>query len=89
MADRSLLGEVVGFSFIGQPLGAGTLLPGATSAVLVVQTNAPAFVPGLAYVIDGSVAGNIPTFAPVPEPATLAFVMLSLGGVVIGRRRRT
>ena len=85
LMDRSIPGDVIGFSFIGQPIGAGALAPGAVSAVLVVQTNAPAFAPGLANVIDGSVAGNIPTFAPVPEPVTLC--LFAMGGLLALRRR--
>jgi hypothetical protein len=83
--DRSLGGSVVGFSFLGLPFGAGTLLPGQFSALLVVQTNSVLYVPSYASVIDGSVS-SVSSFAPLPEPATLS--ALALGGLaLLGRRR--
>jgi hypothetical protein len=78
--------DVVGFSFMGVPFGPGTLKPGMTSALLVVQTNAPRFQQSLASVIDGSAAKDIATFCPVPEPATLS--LLVLGGLAVIRRVR-
>lgn len=87
--DRSLgVGDVIGFSFIGPPLGAGTLVPGSTSALLVVQTNAPAFVPTFASVIDGSVV-SVATFAPaVPEPSTLLSALIGICGLLLVSSRR-
>jgi len=81
--DRSLNSNVVGFSFVAPPLGAGALPPGMPSAKLVVQTNAPAFVPSLANVIDGTVA-QVPSLAPVPEPASM---LLLAAGLLVGVRR--
>jgi hypothetical protein len=86
--DRSLgLGDVVGFSFIGGPLGLGTLLPGQTSALLVVQTNAPDYVPSFVSVIDGGVT-SVSSFAPaIPEPATMGLLGLGLMTVVLRHKR--
>jgi hypothetical protein len=72
--NRSIAGDVLGFTFIGAPLGAGTLTPGSVSALLVIQTDAPAFAPTIASVIDGTVA-SVPSFGPlVPEPSTWALL---------------
>jgi hypothetical protein len=84
LMDRSFTGDAVGFSFIGPPLGLGVLLPGATSAMLVVQTNAPAFAPSMANVIDGALARG-PSLAPVPEPASMMFLA---AGLLVGVRVR-
>lgn len=85
--DRSNgVGDVIGFSFIGAPIGPGVLRPGASSALLVVQTDAPAWRQTNASVIDGSVA-SVPSLAPIPEPASLALLLLGAGTLLIKRRR--
>jgi len=82
--DR-LTADVVGFSFLGAPIGFGPISPGAYSALLVVQTNAPTCVGTIASVIDGTVA-TVNTYGPAPEPSTLA--LLGLAGITLIRRRR-
>jgi hypothetical protein len=77
--DRSISGDVIGFTFIGPPIGTGVLLPGQTSAQLIVRTDAQKFTPTFASVIDGSVA-SVASFAPmprnVPEPSALALAAI-------------
>ena len=85
IVDRNTAGDVIGFSFFGPPIGAGLLAPGQFSALLVVQTNATIFNQTFVSVIDGGVA-MAPSFAPLPEPATLG--LLVLGGLALIRRRR-
>jgi hypothetical protein len=86
--DRSAPpGSVIGWSFTGTPVGLGSLPPGASSALLVVQTNAPSFFDNVANIIDGSIV-SVHTFAPtpiVPEPASLA--LLSVSAIALLRRR--
>jgi len=68
-ADRSLAGDVVGFSF-SPP---ATIQPGQSSNVLVISTNATAFAAGNASVIDGGTT-TVSSFEPapaVPEPSPL------------------
>ncbi len=80
--DRSFSGDVIGFSF---PVP-NSLLPGQTTAQLVLRTNAPADIPDTLSAIDGG-TGVATSFGPaVPEPASLG--LLSLGGVALLRRRR-
>lgn len=80
--DR-LTGDVIGFSFSG--IGQGPVFSGMSSAVLVVQTDAPAFVPSSASIIDSG-AITVPTFGPfIPEPATLGLV--AFGALALIRRR--
>jgi hypothetical protein len=83
LANRPVA-DVIGFSYLAG-VGPGVLSPGLTSALLVIQTNAPAFQEDFASVINGFV-GTVVTLAPVPEPATLA--LLTLGALVAFRRRR-
>jgi hypothetical protein len=74
-ADRGNSGDPVGFNFTNPP----GVLPGQTSVIMVIDTNATQFKPGNIGVID-AVTSNIPGFAPsgqVPEPASV--VMFGLG----------
>lgn len=82
--------DVVGWSWIAPILGSGVILPGTTSAVVVIQTNALYWKPIVANVIDGSTA-NPPSFGPtVPEPSGLVLAGLGSVGLALGllRRRR-
>jgi hypothetical protein len=86
--DRSFNGNVVGYSFVGPPLGPTVLMPGSTSGMLVVQTDAPAWATSTGNIIDGSIASGpayAPVSEPVPEPAS---VLLAIIGVVLLIRRR-
>ena len=79
------LGPSVGFNYqVAQLGGLGKITPGATSALMVVQTNAPAFAPITDSIIDGGQA-NVASFGPVPEPGSIA--LLGLAGVFAMRRR--
>jgi hypothetical protein len=81
--------DVVGWSFIAAPVGDGIVLPGSTSAVLVIQTNAKAWKEIAANVIDGSTA-NPASYGPaVPEPSSFALAGLGAIGLLVGMRRRS
>jgi hypothetical protein len=82
-ADLGLGGDAVGFNFT-PPLLA-EVLPGQTSAVLVISTNATNFTTGNMSVIDGGVFSTA-AFQPIPEPESIA--LLVCGSVILGLVRR-
>jgi hypothetical protein len=89
--DRNPSGDVIGFNFVPSPLDpkSGFLAPGTSSASLVIQTNAPAYAPAVASLIDGGVI-TVPTVGPaVPEPSTIALVLGSLVSLGAYRFRRS
>ena len=89
--DRNLVGDVVGFSFMAPiddtGIGHGVISPGKTSAVMVIQTDSRVFNLTFASVIDGS-TGMATSFAPIPEPSTLALAGAGLVGLLLVVRRR-
>jgi hypothetical protein len=86
LMDRDTGGNVVGYRYLGVPLGAGTIAPGATTNLMVVQTNATTWTQTIASVINGSVT-SVNALAPavIPEPAS-ATALLAAAGLI--RRRR-
>jgi hypothetical protein len=77
---------VVEFNFPGPN---SALLPGDTSYLLIVNTNAPYFTPGTIGLIDGG-GTTEPGFAPAntPEPSTLSLLGTGLLAAGAGLRRK-
>lgn len=84
--DRTATGDVVGFTYIAPPLGNGVIVPGALTNLMVVQTNAVAYRPTIAIVIDGAIT-QVDSYAPmvIPEPVSAGAMLL---GTALLRRRR-
>jgi len=95
LMSRSGPGDVVGFTFIGAPLGAGVLTPGSVTALLVVQTDSTKFGGTLASVINGQVT-TVASFAPgglgggIPEPCSVVLAAIGFIGLApLARRKRS
>jgi len=82
-ADRSANGAVVAFNF-----NIPNILPGQTSALLIINTNAPSFTSGTMTVQDGF-ATTLNGFAPsVPDGGNaVALLGIALVGVEFLRRK--
>jgi hypothetical protein len=88
--DRGALngGDVIGFTFVGPPIGAGLVGPGMISALLVIQTDATTYTIGQGNIIDGAV-DNVNILVPgVPDGgATLLLLGAAFLGVEAFRRK--
>lgn len=83
-ATRTADGSSLGFNWV-VGAGDGEILPGDEGRFVWIATNAKNYTDGQLSAIDGGV-GNTDTYAPVPEPATMA--VLGLGAISLIRRRR-
>lgn len=86
-ADRTGPG-VIGFNFI--PDGQSKIIPGTSSYIQIIRTNAQSYVAGTFGLLNG-IGDNAVGFAPaIPEPETYAMMLAGLGLIgFIGRRRLT
>jgi hypothetical protein len=85
-ANRSGDGATIGFNWVDQSIGgSGLILPGQSSWTVMIMTDATQYMLGTTSLINGGV-DSVVTFAPVPEPGTLA--VLGAGAALLARRRR-
>ena len=86
-ADRSLAG-VIGFNFV--PVGQGDVLPGTTSYIQIIRTNATNYQPGN-FVISNGMGSNANGFATsaVPEASSSLMILSGLGLMALIGVRRT
>jgi PEP-CTERM motif len=83
---RNPAGNQISYNFTG-PFE-GTLIQGASSALLIIQTDAAGYQDSVAGIINSS-SVNAATFAPVtiPEPATAALFLV--GALALAVRRKS
>jgi hypothetical protein len=82
--DAAAGGDTVDFNFALPNL----VLPGTTSDVLVIKTNATSFALGNVSLQDGGNATLVaPAPVPVPEPAAMALLGMGICGLASRRRR--
>jgi hypothetical protein len=85
--DREPPGDAIGVSFSGPPVGPGPISNGQSGATIVIHTGQPSWIQSQAFVIDGATTG-VSTFAPIPEPSTVALVGAGALGLAFAYRRR-
>jgi len=86
-ADRTTSG-VIGFNFV--PDGSSKIVPGTTSFIQIIRTNATAYTSGNFGLLNGigdNAAGLAPT-AAVPEPEGYAMMLAGLGLIGFVAKRR-
>ena len=85
-AVRTAAGNQISFNF-RTPDEQGTLTPGASSSLLIIQTDSSRYQNSIAGVINSSTA-NSATFAPaaVPEPATVTLAVFGVVACLLGRQ---
>jgi hypothetical protein len=81
--ERNANGSVVGFNYTG----VANLTDSQSTQLLVVQTDALSFVPGLLSIQDQQAANGI-GFAPAPEPVSMSLLGAGLGLIGLARLRR-
>jgi hypothetical protein len=88
-AVRTASGNQISFNFRDAAEQA-TLIPGANSPLLIIQTDSTVYQNSIAGVINSSTA-NTATFAPaaVPEPATATLVVLGVVACLLERRLKS
>jgi hypothetical protein len=84
LVNRSSDTDTVGFSF----LAAAGVQPGQTSDIMVIKTDATAFMPSTVSIQDGGNA-NVDSFAPVavPEPVSAAIVAFGFSALALRRHK--
>jgi hypothetical protein len=85
-AQRTVSGKTITFNYLGSP-GLGTIVPGATSRIAYIYTDARSYTQSSAGILDG-IATNAAVYAPAPAPEPTSFAGMALGAAVLLRRRR-
>ena len=86
-ADRSVSGGVVGFTFNALGFPNEDIPVGASSAVLVISTDAHFYTLGAASAIDSG-TGTVQAFEPTNVPEPMSFMLLGSGLLCLGLLRR-
>lgn len=88
LQDRDATGNVVGWHFLGQPIGLGVLNAGITGDTLVVQTNALGYQTRIANVSNGAVSPvNAYSAAGAISPEPSSLLAMAAGALLLRRRR--